>query len=157
MDTDALLAHVLIQLAVIIGFARLGGLAANDLAVLLVMLLCSGLITHEIGIFAIFGAFMLGAVFHDETEFRQAVLTKLNDFVTVFFLALIVINVGLNAGILNSTAFFMLVMMAVITTFMTAPLLRLGLKKAPETSLAHIPEPVQRRPEQAQPVVSALT
>jgi hypothetical protein len=69
-------------------------------------------------------------------------------------MALIVINVGLNAGILNSTAFFMLVTMAVITTFMTAPLLRLGLKKAPETSL-HIPEPVQRQPEQALPVVSA--
>ena len=199
-----------------------GVLGLNDLAVLLVMLLCSGLITHEIGIFAIFGAFMLGAVFHDETEFRQAVLAKLNDFVTVFFLpifftytglrtdigsmsgallwamcglvvaagiagklggctlaaratglpwrdsymvgvlmnaralmALIVINVGLNAGILNSTAFFMLVMMAVITTFMTAPLLRLGLKEAPTTSLAHISEPVQRRPDQARPVVSA--
>jgi Kef-type K+ transport system membrane component KefB len=57
-------------------------------------------------------------------------------------MALIVINVGLTAGILNSTAFFMLVMMAVITTFMTAPLLRLGLKQAPTTSLAHIPEPV---------------
>ena len=65
-------------------------------------------------------------------------------------MALIVINVGLTAGILNSTAFFMLVTMAVITTFMTAPLLRIGLRKAPETSLAHIPE----RPEQAQPVVS---
>jgi hypothetical protein len=66
-----------------------------------------------------------------------------------------VINVGLTAGILNSTAFFMLVMMAVITTFMTAPLLRIGLKKAPKTSLAHIPEPIQRRPEPARPVVSA--
>jgi Kef-type K+ transport system membrane component KefB len=199
-----------------------GVLALNDLAVLLVLLLCSGLITHEIGIFAIFGAFMLGAVFHDETEFRQAVLMKLNDFVTVFFLpifftytglrtdigsmsgallwamcglvvaagiagklggctlaaratglpwrdscmvgvlmnaralmALIVINVGLTVGILSSTAFFMLVMMAVITTFMTAPLLRVGLKKAPQTSLAHIPAPIQRRPEQARPVVAA--
>jgi Kef-type K+ transport system membrane component KefB len=184
-----------------------GVLGLNDLAVLLVLLLGSGLVTHEIGIFAIFGSFMLGAVFHDETEFRQAVLTKLNDFVTVFFLpifftytglrtdigtmsgallwamcgpvvaagiagklggctiaaratglpwrdsymvgvlmnaralmALIVINVGLTAGILNSTAFFMLVTMAVITTFMTAPLLRVGLKAAPTTSLAHIPD-----------------
>jgi Kef-type K+ transport system membrane component KefB len=201
-----------------------GVLGLNDLAVLLVMLLCSGLITHEIGIFAIFGAFMLGAVFHDEPEFRQAVLAKLNDFVTVFFLpifftytglrtdigsmsgallwamcglvvaagiagklggctlaaratglpwrdsymvgvlmnaralmALIVINVGLNAGILNPTSFFMLVTMAVITTVMTAPLLRLGLKKAPKTSLAHIPEPVQRQPEQARTVVPALS
>src|SRR5687768_10022338 len=31
MDTDALLAHVLIQLAVIVGFARLGGIAARRL------------------------------------------------------------------------------------------------------------------------------
>ena len=49
----------------------------------------------------------------------------------------------------------MLVTMAVITTFMTAPLLRIGLKKAPTTSLAHIPEPVPRRPERARPVISA--
>jgi hypothetical protein len=54
-------------------------------------------------------------------------------------MALMVINVGLDVGILNSTAFFMLVMVAVITTFMTAPLLRIGLKRAPKTSLAHIP------------------
>lgn len=188
-----------------------GVVGLNDLALLLVMVLCSGLVTHEIGIFAIFGAFMLGAAFHDEDEFREAVLAKLDDFVTVFFLpifftqtglrtdigsvsgalawamcglvvaaalagklggcalaaratglswrdsymvgvlmnaralmALIVVNVGLNAGILNATSFFMLVAMAVITTYMTAPLLRLGLKQAPETSLAHIPEPVHR-------------
>ena len=70
-------------------------------------------------------------------------------------MALIVINVGLTAGILNTTAFFMLVTMAVITTFMTAPLLRVGLKKAPKTSLAYIPDPVQRRPERARPVISA--
>lgn len=185
-----------------------GVLGINDLAILLVMLLCAGLVTHGIGIFAIFGAFMLGAVFHDETEFRAAVLAKMNDFVTVFFLpifftytglrtdigsmsgallwgmcalvvaagivgklggctlaakatglpwrdsymvgvlmnaralmALIVINVGLDAGILNTTSFFMLVSMAVITTFMTAPLLKLGLKGAPKSSLATIPEP----------------
>jgi hypothetical protein len=54
-------------------------------------------------------------------------------------MALMVINVGLDVGILNSTAFFMLVMVAVITTFMTAALLRIGLKRAPKTSLAHIP------------------
>ena len=66
---------------------------------LLVLLLCSGLITHEIGIFAIFGAFMLGAVFHDETEFRQAVLMKLNDFVTVFFLPIFFTYTGLRTDI----------------------------------------------------------
>jgi len=185
-----------------------GVLGLNDLAVLLVMLLCAGLITHEIGIFAIFGAFMLGAVFHDEEEFRDAVLAKIGDFVTVFFLpifftytglrtdvgsmsgvltwamcalviaaaitgklgactlaaratgmpwrdaymvgvlmnaralmALIVVNVGLEAGILNQTSFFMLVSMAVVTTFMTVPLLRRAMDGAPKTSLAHIPTP----------------
>jgi Kef-type K+ transport system membrane component KefB len=185
-----------------------GVLGLNDLAALLVMLLCAGLITHEIGIFAIFGAFMLGAVFHDEEEFRDAVLAKIGDFVTVFFLpifftytglrtdigsmsgaltwalcalviaaaitgklgactlaaratgmpwrdaymvgvlmnaralmALIVVNVGLQAGILNETSFFMLVAMAVVTTFMTVPLLRRALDGAPDTSLAHVPVP----------------
>jgi Kef-type K+ transport system membrane component KefB len=190
-----------------------GVVGLNDLALLLVMLLCSGLVTEKIGIFAIFGAFMLGAVFHDEEEFRKAVLARLNDFVTVFFLpifftytglrtdigsmsgallwgmcalvivagivgklgactlaarasglpwrdsymvgvlmnaralmALIVINVGLEVGILNQTSFFMLVSMAVVTTFMTAPLLKRALAGAPTTSLAHIPVPADGRP-----------
>jgi hypothetical protein len=38
---------------------------------------------------------------------------------------------------------------------MTAPLLRLGLKEAPTTSLAHIPEPVERRPVVAPGIATA--
>jgi len=187
-----------------------GVIGLNDLAILVVMLFSSALVTQEIGIFAIFGAFMLGTVFHDEEEFRRAVLARLGDFVTVFFLpifftytglrtdvgsmsgaltwalcglvivagivgklgactlmargsgmpwrdaymvgvlmntralmALIVVNVGLDAGILNGTTFFMLVAMAVVTTFMTVPLLRRALNGAPSTSLAHIPKPAK--------------
>lgn len=183
-----------------------GTLPQTDLAILLVLLIACALVTHEIGIFAIFGAFMLGAAFHDAEEFRAAVLAKLSDFVTVFFLpifftytglrtdvgsmsgaelwgmcglvvaagivgklggctlaakatglpwrdsgmvgvlmnaralmALIVVNVGMDAGILTKSAFFMLVAMAVVTTFMTAPLLNLLLKRAPKTSLATVP------------------
>jgi Kef-type K+ transport system membrane component KefB len=185
-----------------------GTLPQTDLATLIVLLIGCSLITHEIGIFAIFGAFMLGAAFHDSTEFRQAVLDRLNDFITVFFLpifftytglrtdmgsmagatlwalcglvilagivgklggctlaakatglpwrdsamvgvlmntralmALIVINVGMDAGILTDSSFFMLVAMAVVTTFMTAPLLKALMKGAPETSLVHVPPP----------------
>jgi Kef-type K+ transport system membrane component KefB len=188
-----------------------GVIGLNDLALLLVLLLCSALVTQRIGIFAIFGAFMLGAVFHDEEQFRHAVLARLGDFVTVFFLpifftytglrtnigsmsgalswalcvlvivtgivgklgsctaaarvsglpwrdaymvgvlmnaralmALIVVNVGLEVGILDETSFFMLVSMAVVTTFMTAPLLRRALKGAPDTSIAHIPTPAEK-------------
>ena len=202
-----------------------GKLGQTDMAVLLVLLFVSALITNLIGIFAIFGAFMLGAALASETEFRGAVLAKFNDFVTVFFLpifftytglrtdigamtggilwvfcglviaagiagklggctlaaratgmswrdasmmgvlmntralmALIVINVGLSAGILNEAAFFMLVSMAVVTTYMTAPLLRLLLKRAPDESLAQVPSKASRPDhEWRQPEVATAT
>lgn len=53
--------------------------------------------------------------------------------------ALIVVNVGLEAGILTKSAFFMLIAMAVVTTFMTAPLLGRLLARAPAESLARVP------------------
>jgi Kef-type K+ transport system membrane component KefB len=202
-----------------------GKLGQTDLAVVLVLLLLSSLVTNLIGIFPIFGAFMLGAALASETEFRQAVLAKFNDFVTVFFLpifftytglrtdigsmsggllwgfcglvivaaiagklggctlaaratgltwrdasmmgvlmnaralmALIAINVGLEAGILNEAAFFMLVSMAVVTTYMTAPLLRRLLSRAPEDSLAQVPMPTSVLDNQwKQPKIAAAT
>ncbi len=42
---------------------------------------------------------------------------------------LIVLNIGLSLGILTPTLFTMLVVMALVTTFMTGPLLRLTLKR----------------------------
>ena len=37
---------------------------------------------------------------------------------------LIVLNIGLDLGVIPKSVFFMFTLMAVITTFMTAPLLR---------------------------------
>ncbi len=168
-----------------------GGLGHTDLAVLLILVLASSAVTNRIGIFSVFGAFLIGAALYDQDEFREAVLRRLNDFATVFFLpifftytglrtdvwgmqggriwmlcglvllaavagkfggcalaarwngmppreasivgalmntrglvALVVVNLGYDLGIIPRTVYFMLVLMAVATTYMTTPLLR---------------------------------
>jgi Kef-type K+ transport system membrane component KefB len=168
-----------------------GELSLNGMAVLLVLVLLSAAVTNKIGIFSLFGGFMMGAIFYDQTPLRDAIHKRLNDFVTTFFLPifftytglrtdlgamaggklwlfcglvllaavvgkyggctvaarmngvsrreasiigvmmnarglteLIVINVGYELGILPKTVFFMLVFMAVATTYMTTPVLR---------------------------------
>jgi Kef-type K+ transport system membrane component KefB len=180
-------------------FARTHGrLEPNGLAALLVLLMLCGLATLKIGIFAIFGAFVLGACVSGHERLHHALGDSFRHFVSAFFLpiffthtglrtnlgglggaeqwtvcllltaaaivgkiggcsvvarwagfswreascvgvmmnarglvALIVINVGLDHGILNPPLFTMLVLMALITTVMTTPLL-LWLNKGTE-------------------------
>ncbi len=167
-----------------------GELGLGSLAVILVLLLLSALATSLIGIFAIFGAFLLGTMLSDELEFREVIRRHLRDFLTVFFLPifftytglrtnvgalttwghwlllagvlaaavagklggcalaarlagvrprealaigammntrglmeLVVINVGRDLGVIPASVFCMLVLMALSTTVMTAPLL----------------------------------
>jgi Kef-type K+ transport system membrane component KefB len=76
-----------------------GQLSLNALAVLLVTLILCSIATNLIGIFAIFGAFILGAVLSDQVEFREAVATRLRDFVTAFFLPVFFTYTGLNTNI----------------------------------------------------------
>jgi Kef-type K+ transport system membrane component KefB len=167
-----------------------GELGVNALACVLVLLFLCAIVTNLIGIFAIFGAFLLGAVLSGETAFREAIARRLSDFVTAFFLPvffaytglrtnigtlesghlwllaglvcavailgkfggctlagwfsglkpreaacvgimmntralmeLIVINVGKDLGVIPDSVFCMLVLMALLTTFMTTPIL----------------------------------
>jgi Kef-type K+ transport system membrane component KefB len=46
---------------------------------------------------------------------------------------LVVLNIGLDLGVISPTLFTMLVIMALVTTFMTSPMLRLLLRKTPWT------------------------
>lgn len=168
-----------------------GDLSLNGQAVLLMLVFVSAAVTNMLGIFSIFGAFMLGAILYDQEELRASVNRRLQDFVTVFFLPifftytglrtdigemgggalwlfcglvlaaavagkfggcalaarlsgippresamigvmmntralmeLIVINIGYDLGIIPKSVFFMLVFMAVATTYMTTPVLR---------------------------------
>jgi len=167
-------------------------ISATTLAMVLVFVFSAAMITGLIGIFSIFGAFMMGAVLFDQEEFRHAVSLRLRDFVYVFFvpiffmytglrtdigamsgattwklcllvivtaivakgggcalaarlsgmpwresvtmgalmntrglMELIVLNVGYDLGVIPKNMFFMLTLMAVVTTYMTAPLLHL--------------------------------
>ena len=164
----------------------------TTLSALMVIVFASATVTNLIGIFSIFGAFVVGAVLSGEDSFREALGLRLKDFTTAFFLPifftytglrtdigsmqgaigwgicsviigaaiagklggctlaariagrlpwkesatigilmntrglmeLIVINLGYDLGIIPRSVFFMLVLMAVVTTYMTTPLVR---------------------------------
>src|SRR5205807_1965281 len=76
-----------------------GELRINDLAALLIMLFACAVVTSYIGIFAIFGAFFMGAVLSGEHDFRQAVVRRLRDLVTAFFLPIFFIYTGLRTNV----------------------------------------------------------
>jgi Kef-type K+ transport system membrane component KefB len=161
-------------------------------ALLLVGLLLSALVTEYIGIHALFGAFLLGAIIPHESLLAKSVASKLEDLVVVFLLPaffaftgmrtqiglisgldnwlacaliiavaclgkfggssiaarlsgldwrdsasigvlmntrglmeLIVLNIGLDLKVLSPTLFAMMVIMALVTTFATTPVLHL--------------------------------
>jgi Kef-type K+ transport system membrane component KefB len=168
-----------------------GVLSAGALAQLMMLFLASAAITSAIGIFSVLGAFVMGALLHDQKDFCAAVNNRMRDFVAVFFLPvfftltglrtdissmsgrsawivgivvilvaclgkfggcfiagklsgltwreafsigammntrglmeLIVLNVAYDLGIIPKPVFFIFVIMAVVTTYMTAPVLR---------------------------------
>jgi Kef-type K+ transport system membrane component KefB len=172
-------------------------MSANLLGGLLAVIFIAAMTTYQIGIFAIFGGFMMGVILYDETELVAAWRARLGDFVTVFFLPifftytglrtsiggldgwtdwgrclaivaaasiaklaggylaarrsgfnhpesaiiaymmntralmeLIVINVGLDLGVISPKVFTMLVIMAIFSTVITTPALRYYISRA---------------------------
>jgi Kef-type K+ transport system membrane component KefB len=61
-------------------------------------------VTNLIGIFAVFGPLVLGAVLSGEEAFRIAVNRRLRDFVTAFFLPLFFAYTGLRTDVGNLDA-----------------------------------------------------
>jgi Kef-type K+ transport system membrane component KefB len=166
------------------------------MAALIAVIFASGLVTYTLGVFAIFGGFMMGVLLHDHHEFVAAWKKYVAQFVTVFFLPifftftglrtnvnaldslalwgwcgaivavatvgkfcgctaaariwrlswaeascigilmntrglmeLIVVNVGFELGVIPPNVFTMLVLMAITSTVITAPLLRHNLER----------------------------
>jgi Kef-type K+ transport system membrane component KefB/nucleotide-binding universal stress UspA family protein len=166
------------------------GLNQNIVAVTLMLVLLSSWATEIIGIHALFGAFIFGAIVPKENRFPQILADKLEDLVVVLLLPLffaysglrteiglldspeawlmcgliivtavlgkfggsaiaarvtglrwreatalgilmntrglielIVLNIGLDLGVISPALFTMMVLMALLTTFMTTPLL----------------------------------
>jgi Kef-type K+ transport system membrane component KefB len=181
-------------------------MSRSFLALLLIVLFTCCLATNRLGVFAIFGAFLLGVALHAERDLVKAWRERFSDFVIVamvpiFFtntglntnigslhtplawlgcavvlvaamagklggcylgakltgqstqdagcvaalmntrglMGLVAINVGLELGLLNQPVFTMLVLMALLTTAMTEPLLRWWLPKELRTQLATAP------------------
>jgi len=170
-----------------------GRLSGTVMAVVFVGLVLSALATDRIGIHAIFGAFLFGAIMPQRSELIEELFEKLEDFSVVFLLPLffafsglrtdvlalgtdpelwlytflvvlvavvgkwggstlaakavgmgwrdslalgvlmncrgltelVILNIGLELGVIPPNLFSMLVIMALVTTFMTTPLLGL--------------------------------
>jgi Kef-type K+ transport system membrane component KefB len=83
-----------------------GKLTHNLLGILLAGIFISAITTYQIGIFAIFGGFMMGVILYDEHELIAAWKERIGHFVMVFFLPIFFTYTGLrtNIGSLNSTA-----------------------------------------------------
>ncbi|TCV87452.1 cation:proton antiporter [Sulfurirhabdus autotrophica] len=80
--------------------------SANLLGVIIAAIFLSAMMTYKIGIFAIFGGFMMGVLLHDQLEIVKAWRKKVGEFVTVFFLPIFFTYTGLrtNIGGLDSIA-----------------------------------------------------
>ena len=166
------------------------------IAIIIVVIFVSGLITYRLGVFVIFGGFVAGMMLHDHEAFVAGWKRTVSHFVTVFFLPifftftglrtnvngldsrelwtwclvitgaatvgkflgcagaarfcglswadagclgimmntralmeLVVINVGYDLGVIPPNVFTMLVLMAIFSTVVTAPVLRFYLQQ----------------------------
>ncbi|MHB9020589.1 MAG: cation:proton antiporter [Halothiobacillus sp.] len=184
-----------------------GHLSHNLLGIVLAAIFLSAMTTYHLGIFAIFGGFLMGVLLHAEQPFVRAWKQQVGPFVLVFFLPifftytglrtdigsldsptawlwcaviivlatvgkfggaygaarfsglshkqgkvvgimmntralmeLIIINVGYDMGAISQQMFTILVIMAIVTTVVTSPLLRRWLPAAgiplPASSIA---------------------
>lgn len=194
---SVLLVRPLLKKAIRKAPPRNGKLSANLLGGILAVIFIAAMTTYQIGIFAIFGGFMMGVILYDETDLVAAWRDRLGDFVTVFFLPifftytglrtsiggldtsadwvwcaaiiavatvtklagayvmarrcgldhpqsamigfmmntralmeLIVLNVGLDLGVISPKLFTMLVIMAIVSTIITTPALRYFMPRA---------------------------
>jgi K+:H+ antiporter len=69
------------------------------MAIILVIVFTSAMLTSKLGIFAIFGGFMMGVLLHDQRELVEAWKNKVADLVTVFFLPIFFTYTGLRTDI----------------------------------------------------------
>ncbi len=78
---------------------RDGQLSHNLMAFILGIIFVSGLITYALGVFVIFGGFIIGVLLHDRTEFVEAWKKSVAQFVTVFFLPIFFTFTGLRTNV----------------------------------------------------------
>jgi Kef-type K+ transport system membrane component KefB len=87
-------------------FDRGNHLSQNLMAIIFLLVLTSAMATEWIGIHALFGAFLMGAIMPKGTRFVQTLAEKLEDFTVVFLLPIFFAYTGLRTqlGLLNHPA-----------------------------------------------------
>lgn len=78
---------------------REGKMSLNLLGAMIVVIFLGAMATAQIGIFAIFGGFMMGVILFDEAQLVAAWRERVGDFVTVFFLPIFFTYTGLRTSI----------------------------------------------------------
>ena len=81
-----------------------GRLPANLLAVVLCLMFALAISTYKLGIFAIFGGFAAGLLFHRHADFVAAWKAQVGQFVLVFFLPIFFTFTGLRTNLLGLSA-----------------------------------------------------
>ncbi len=78
------------------------GQPSNSLvAIVLALIFVAGIATEKLGIFTIFGGFLLGLLFHRHHEFVEAWRRQIGQFVLVFFLPIFFTYTGLRTNVLG--------------------------------------------------------
>jgi len=76
-----------------------GTLPATLMGVMLACVFVAGMATYQLGIFAIFGGFLMGVLLHRESAFAQAWHARVGSFVNVFFVPIFFTLTGLRTDI----------------------------------------------------------
>src|SRR5690606_23331427 len=130
------IAYVLLMIKVLRPFlARIGNLYSSRgslskpiIAIFFVTLLLSSLATEVIGIHALFGAFMAGAIMPDNVKFRDLFIEKVEDVALVLLLPLFFVFTGLRTqiGLINDPHLWsitgMIILVAVVGKFVGSAL-----------------------------------
>jgi Kef-type K+ transport system membrane component KefB/nucleotide-binding universal stress UspA family protein len=80
-------------------YDRHGLLSQNIMSIVFLLILASAYTTETIGIHALFGAFLMGAIMPKGTEFTRHLGEKLEDFTVVFLLPIFFAYTGLNTQV----------------------------------------------------------
>jgi len=105
-----------------------GSLGKPVIALFFITLLLSAWLTETIGIHALFGAFMAGAIMPEDASFRKAFMEKVEDVALVLLLPLFFVFTGLRTevGLLNTahlwTVCLLIIAVAVIGKFAASTL-----------------------------------
>jgi Kef-type K+ transport system membrane component KefB len=90
--------------------------SVNTLAILLALIFGCALTAQAIGIFPVFGAFLLGVILSGERGFHAAVSRRLRDFVISFFLPIFFTYTGLRTDIGSMTSIQLWGLCGLVTT-----------------------------------------